>query len=93
MREKIIEKKLINEVKKRNGVALKFVSPGLNGMPDRILLFPGGIVAFIEVKAKGKKPRPLQYLWHDKLKTLGLLIYVLDDEKNIEGILDEILTT
>ena len=49
MNEKFIEQKLRNAVKLRGGAALKFVSPGVNGVPDRIILMPGGCVAFAEL--------------------------------------------
>ena len=60
MLESKIENKLEIEVKKRGGMALKFVSPGLAGVPDRIVLMPKGKVAFVELKAPGKKMRVLQ---------------------------------
>ena len=58
--EKIIEQKLVRAVKMMGGLAPKFVSPGLNGVPDRIVLLPGAKLAFVELKADGKKLRPLQ---------------------------------
>ena len=90
MEEKKIEKKLSLEVKKAGGVALKFVSPGFDGMPDRLVLIAIGHIAFVEVKAKGKKPRKLQIKRHEMLERLGFKVYVLDDEKMIGGIIDEI---
>ena len=93
MREKTIEKKLSDEVKKRGGLAPKFTSPGFDGMPDRIVLMPGGRMAFVEVKARGKAPRPLQEARHRLLRQLGFPVYVLDNESEIGGILDEICTT
>ena len=60
MREKNIESKLVKAVKEKGGIAPKFVSPGLDGVPDRLVLLPGGKIAFIELKATGKKLRPLQ---------------------------------
>ena len=74
MLEKSIEKKLADAVKKRGGLAPKFVSPGLDGMPDRIVLMPGGRLAFVEVKAPGKKLRPLQEARHRKLRELGFTV-------------------
>ena len=93
MREKAIEKKLVRAVKVAGGIAPKFMSPGFDGMPDRIVLLPGGHIAFIEVKAPGEKPRPLQLARHRLLRELGLKVYVLDDERQIGGLLDEIQTT
>ena len=93
MREKEIEKKLTQAVKCRGGICPKFVSPGYDGMPDRIVLFPGGKIAFVEVKAPGEKPRPLQLSRHRLLRRLGFRVYVLDAAEQIGGILDEIQST
>lgn len=93
MREKTIEKKLADAVKARSGLAPKFTSPGFDGMPDRIVLMPGGRMAFVEVKTPGKASRPLQEARHRLLRQLGFRVYVLDDESQIGGILDEICST
>ena len=92
MREKSIVKKLVNAVRGMGGIAPKFVSPGYDGMPDRIVLVPGGHMAFVEVKAPGEKPRALQLARHEMLRRLGFKVYVLDDEQQIGGILDAILS-
>ncbi len=93
MREKSIEKKLNQAVKDAGGIAPKFTSPGFDGMPDRIVLLPGGRMAFVEVKAHGEKPRPLQLARHKSLRGLGFKVFVLDDEQQIGGLLDDIRTT
>lgn len=90
MREKIIEQKLVTAVKKHGGICPKFTSPGFDGMPDRLLLLPHGKFAFVEVKAPGEKPRPLQLARHRLLSCLGFRVYVLDDAEQIGGVLDEI---
>ncbi len=87
MREKIIEQKLVTETRKAGGLALKFVSPGFAGVPDRIVLMHGGCVAFVEVKAPGKKPRALQRSRHALLRRMGFRVYVLDDVDEIPRIL------
>ena len=89
-REKVTELKLVREVKLRGGICPKFTSPGYDGMPDRIALLPEGRMAFVEVKAYGEKPRPLQLARHRLLRSLGFKVYVLDDPDQIGGILDEI---
>lgn len=81
MREKIIEEKLTKTVKQNGGVCWKFTSPGTAGVPDRIVLMPGGRIAFVEVKAPGEKPRP---------RRLGFLVYVLDACEGIEKIISEV---
>ena len=93
MREKTIEQKLVQAVKAMGGIAPQFTSPGFDGMPDRIVLLPGGYIAFVEVKAMGCKPRPLQLTRHGMLRQLGFQIYVMDDAVQIGGILDEIRGT
>ena len=91
MREREIEKHLIDEVKRRGGLCEKWIS-GTAGWPDRLVLLPGGVCAFVEVKAQNKKPRPLQKARHRLLKKLGFKVYVLDDAEQIGGIIDEIRT-
>jgi len=77
--EKAIEKKYRESVKKRGGLALKFVSPGFTGVPDRIALFPGGQIEFVELKAPGKKPTLRQMAVHDQLRKLGFSVRVVDN--------------
>lgn len=90
MREKEIEQKLVKAVKAVDGLCIKFTSPGMDGVPDRLVLMTGGKLAFIELKATGKKPRPLQIKRMEQLKRLGFLCFVLDDIELIGGMLDEI---
>ncbi|MCM2137900.1 VRR-NUC domain-containing protein [Vagococcus fluvialis] len=93
MQEKYIEKKLVAAVKSMGGGAPKFVSPGIDGMPDRIVLLPMVRIAFVECKATGKKMRPLQIKRKKQLEALGYLVYCLDDVEQIVGILIEIQAT
>lgn len=93
MREKEIEKKLTQAVKHMGGICPKLVSPGFDGMPDRIVLLPKGHMAFVEVKVPGESPRPLQMARHRLLRRLGFRVYVLDSAEQIGGILDEIQST
>lgn len=93
MRESDIEKALIIAVKKRGGLALKFISPGMSGVPDRLIMIKGGKLAFIELKAPGKKMRPLQIKRKRQLEELGFLVYCIDDKEQVGGVLDEICTT
>ena len=90
MREKQIEQKLVKATKDMGGIAPKFVSPGFDGMPDRIVLLPDGHMAFVEVKAPDKKPSELQAARHKLLRNLGFKVYVLDNMQLITKILSEI---
>ena len=90
MREKVIEQRLVRAVKADGGLCTKFVSPGMDGMPDRLVLLPGARLAFVEVKAPGKKPRPLQLHRHEQLRALGFRVYVLDSVEQIKPLLEDI---
>ena len=90
MSEKDIERKFVRTVKNAGGIAPKFVSPGYDGMPDRIVLLPGGCIGFVEVKDSGKKPRPLQLARHRLLAGLGFQVFVLDRAEQIPEIIMKI---
>lgn len=90
MEEKRIEQKLVKMTSQSGGVALKFVSPGCAGVPDRLVLMPGGKAAFVEVKVPGRKPRPLQIRRISQLRRLGFQVFVLDGTEQIEEVLKKI---
>lgn len=89
--EKYLEQTLSKEVKKLGGLALKFVSPGVAGVPDRIVLLPNGKIAFVELKAPGKKMRPLQIKRKEQLESLGFLVYCIDSIKAIEDFVRDVM--
>ena len=93
MLESLIEQHLVKEVNRRDGLCLKFNSQSMTGIPDRIILMKNSTVAFVEVKQKGKKPRPLQELRMKQLRQLGFKVYTLDEKEKIGEILDEICST
>ena len=90
LREKIIEKALVKSVKCAGGLAPKFVSPGWDGVPDRIVLLPDGKIGFVELKSPGKKMRPLQIRRKKQLERLGFKVWCVDSEEQIGGVIDEI---
>lgn len=93
MKENVIERQLALAVKKMGGMAVKFVSPGLDGVPDRIVLLPNKKIAFVELKVLGKKLRPLQEKRKRQLEALGFPVYVIDRAEQIGGVLNEICST
>ena len=93
MREKIIEEKLVKAIRLMGGLAPKFVSPGFDGVPDRLILLPNGRMAFAELKAPGKQLRPLQKRRKRQLETLGFRVFVIDNTDQIGGVLDELSPT
>lgn len=88
--EKQIEQQFVKAVKAKGGICPKFVSPGFDGVPDRLILLPYGRIAFAEMKAPGKKIRPLQVRRKAQLQRLGFKVYCVDNVQMIGGILDEI---
>lgn len=92
MREKAIEQKLCQATKQRGGICPKFVSPGFDGVPDRLVLLPMGKLAFVELKAPGKKMRPLQIRRKQQLESLGFKVFCIDSIEQIGEMLDEIQT-
>ncbi len=93
MREKTLERKLTEAVKAMGGISPKFISPGFDGMPDRLVLLPDGKCGFVEVKRQGEKPRPLQEARHGMLRQMGYKVFVLDDAEQIGGVIREISAT
>lgn len=91
--EKVLEAKLRIDVKKLGGIAYKFVSPGINGVPDRIILMPNGKAFFAEIKSTGKKPTALQLFNHRQLRALGFEVFIIDDAESLVNCINAIQTT
>lgn len=88
LKESDIEKTLVKKVKAINGLCIKLTSPSMAGLPDRMIFLPNGRFAFVELKANGKKARPLQVKRMNDFRKFGFKCYVIDDVKQINGVLD-----
>lgn len=82
--EKTVEQYLRKQVKKAGGLALKLVCPGFTGVPDRLILLPGGQMCFAETKDAGKTPRPRQKRVHGMLRELGFWVFVPDSKEEVD---------
>jgi hypothetical protein len=91
-RERDIERKLKKKVESTGGWCLKFLS-SISGVPDRICLFPGGLVVFVETKKRGEKPRPLQERVIRKIRKLGFRVEVIDSEEGIQKLIKSLEET
>lgn len=87
MREKDIEAYLVKRAREAGGKAYKWVSPGNDGVPDRIVIFPRAIF-FVELKASGKKPTPIQLARHRELAALGYEVLVIDSREGVDGLIE-----
>lgn len=84
MTESDIESYLRDKIRAMGGKCWKFVSPGTGGVPDRIVLLPNGKMFFVELKAPGKKLRPLQRKRKEELQALGFSVYVFDSKDEVD---------
>lgn len=92
MRESKIEKRLVSEIENMGGKAYKFISPGNNGMPDRLIVIDGKCY-FAETKAPGKRLRPLQKIRKAELESLGVTVFKVDSMRSVEAVLNAICPT
>lgn len=91
MRETTIENYLVREVERIGGLCPKWVSPGNNGVQDRLVILPGGITVYVETKAPGKPLKPLQEKWAKKLRTLGHRVYRIDTKADVDRFIQEVM--
>lgn len=90
MRESALERRLVREVVGIGGKAPKWVSPGNRGVPDRLVILPGGKTVYVEMKAPGKPLEPLQEKWAKTLRELGHTVYKLDCNADIDRFIAEV---
>ena len=88
MLESQIERYFCREIKKLGGRTLKLTPPGMAGMPDRLVLLPGGRVVFVELKAPGEKPRPLQRKRARELWGLGFGVVFIDSYQGVDTFIE-----
>jgi len=86
--EKLLDKKLSEEVKKLGGWAIKIPASHLSGLPDRLCLLPQGRLFFAEIKTTGKKPTLIQRAIHRRLIKLGFSVYVVDRSEDIHSLIE-----
>ena len=84
LQEKDIEKYFVRRVREAGGKAYKFVSPGNNGVPDRMVCLPGGRAVFVELKAPGKSPRPMQIHQIGILREFGFRVEIVDSKESAD---------
>lgn len=88
--EKVVEHKLVEAVKANGGMCIKLLCDQLIGLPDRMCLFPGHKIVFVELKTTGRKPKRIQVFMHNKLKALGFRVEVIDTVKGVSDFIKTI---
>ncbi|MGQ4666825.1 VRR-NUC domain-containing protein [Metabacillus halosaccharovorans] len=91
MNEASVEQRLKKKVNEHGGLALKLVSPGFAGVPDRLVLFSGSKVAFVELKAPSKKLRALQRKRKKQLEAIGFKVFKIDSYEAVDRMLEELV--
>lgn len=89
--EKVVERKLVELVKINGGMCIKLLCDQLIGLPDRMCLFPGHKIVFVELKTTGQKPKRIQTYMHNKLRALGFRVEVIDTVESIINFVDDIV--
>ncbi|HEC2192608.1 TPA: VRR-NUC domain-containing protein [Staphylococcus delphini] len=90
MRESNIEKYLVREVKKQNGLCLKWVAPGTRGVPDRIVIMPKGKTYYVEMKQPKGRTDPLQKYMHKQLEDRGHQVFILWNKKQVDAFIKKV---
>lgn len=89
--EKVVERKLVELVKINGGMCIKLLCDQLIGLPDRMCLFPGHKIVFVELKTTGRKPKRIQAYMHNKLRALGFRVEVIDTVESVINFVDDIV--
>lgn len=90
--EKSIEAYLCKRVRALDGLCLKYSNPNMTGFPDRLVLLPDGVSAWLELKSKGEKPREIQLIRHSQLERLGHRVYVIDSRSGVDNLINDLIS-
>ena len=90
MKESTIEARLVREVKKRGGLCYKFTSPGNPGVPDRIVILPGGTTVYVELKTEIGRLAKIQKWQIEELCRRGAVVRVLKGMDQVLAFLEEV---
>ena len=90
--EKVIERKLAEITKLNGGMCIKLLSFHINGLPDRLCIFPRAKLVFVETKTTGEKPRAIQLFMHKKLRQMGFRVEVIDTAEQVVELIEDIIT-
>lgn len=88
-RERDVERKLADRTGELGGIAYKFTSPGSDGVPDRLILLPYGILYFVELKTDIGQLSPIQKAQQDRIRNLGFRVETVYGETDVDRLVNE----
>ena len=91
--EKAIEAYLNKRAKESGLLCLKYANANVTGYPDRLVCIPGGVVVWVELKSKGRKPTKLQQIRHAELEKIGHRVYVVSSKEQVDTLISDIVVT
>ena len=90
MKESMIEAKLVKGIQRAGGLCYKFTSPGNPGVPDRVIILPGGRVVFAELKTEVGRLSSIQRWQTGELRARGAEVRVLKGMEQVQAFLEEV---
>ncbi len=91
MKESAIEAKLVRMVRDMGGLCFKFVSPGNPGVPDRLIILPGGRVVFVELKTEVGRLANIQKWQLEEMRRRGADVRVLKGLEQVKAFVEEVM--
>jgi len=88
-----VEEELRIGIELLGGQCLKFTVPGRRGAPDRIILMPGGLIVFVELKTIGGVLESWQKRFHTMLRSLGFRVEVLWTKEQVRAFFPTLRST
>lgn len=88
--EAAIEQRLKAGIEARGGLCLKLNPTAYRGIPDRMVLLPGGELIFIELKKPSGRLSRLQGHWRVMLERLGFEVLTLWSDVDVDQFLREL---
>lgn len=86
-REKSIESYLRREVEAAGGRCLKYYNAMERGYPDRIVMLKGGILVWVEIKSRGRRPTALQEARMTELRDLWQNVAVVSSRREVDELI------
>lgn len=88
--EALLERHLRKQVRLQGGMTIK-LAPTEKGVPDRLIIAPGGSIYLVELKTESGRLSPAQKLWHNRAEAVGATVHIVYGRDELDALLEEIL--